>query len=107
MVMLKIQNINIVNNVFYKNIEFRNITIKLNDGSKLKGKINLLAESPQEYGLVDKNDPNMGQYYCRVSDLFTLGRNPFIVVFDAVADWNESKVFIINKANILWAIPDE
>lgn len=105
--MLKMQGVNIVDNIFYKNIEFRNIILKLIDGSLLKGKVNLLAESPQENWLMDKNDQNMGQYYRRVSDLFTVGQNHFIVVFDAIAEWNDSNVFIINKANILWVIPED
>jgi hypothetical protein len=105
--MIKMQGVNIVDNIFYKNIESRNIAIKLIDGSILKGKINLLAESPQDNWLMDKNDQNMGQYYRRVSDLFTVGKNHFIVVYDAVADWNDSKIFIINKANISWVIPED
>jgi hypothetical protein len=98
---------NVANNVFYKNIDPRNVTIKLTDGNLLKGKINLLAESPQEYGLIDKNDINMGQFYQRISDIFTVGKNPFIVVFDAAAEWNDSRVFIINKGNILWVTPED
>ena len=105
--MLKLDVITIDNNLFYKNIEARNVTIKLLDGGILKGKINLLAESPQEYGLIDKHDINMGLFYHRISDLFTVGRNPFVVVFDAVAEWNDSKVFIINKSNISWVTPED
>jgi len=103
----ELQSYNYAHNIFYKKIEARKVAIKLMDGSILKGKINLLAESPQDCGLIDKHDSDMGIFYQRVSDLFTVGKNPFIVVFDAVADWDDSKVFIINKKNISWVVPQD
>jgi hypothetical protein len=106
-IMINAQLQNNVHNLFYKKVDARNVIIKLMDGAMVKGKINLLAESPQEFGIIDKHDNDMGTFYQRVSDLFTIGRNPFIVVFDATADWQDSEVFIINKANISWVAPEE
>jgi hypothetical protein len=101
------QPLNNVHNLFYKKVEPRNVTIKLMDGAMVKGKINLLAESPQDFGMIDKHDNEMGSFYQRVSDLFTVGRNPFIVVFDAIAEWQDTDVFIINKSNISWVAPED
>ncbi|MGO8762957.1 MAG: hypothetical protein ACLP2P_14775 [Desulfobaccales bacterium] len=101
------QPLNNVHNLFYKKVEPRNVTIKLMDGAMVKGKINLLAESPQDFGMIDKHDNEMGTFYQRVSDLFTVGRNPFIVVFDATAEWQDTDVFIINKSNISWVAPED
>ncbi len=105
--MINVQVKNNVHNMFYKQIEPRHVTIKLMDGAIVRGKINLLAESTQDFGMIDKHDNEMGIFYQRVSDLFTAGRNPFIVVFDATADCQDSKVFIINKLNISWVAPED
>ena len=105
--MINAQPQNNVHNLFYKKVEPRNVTIKLMDGAIVKGKINLLAESPQDFGMIDKHDNEMGTFYQRVSDLFTVGRNPFIVVFDATAEWQDTDVFIINKSNISWVAPED
>jgi hypothetical protein len=101
------QPLNNVHNLFYRKVDPRNVTIKLMDGAIVKGKINLLAESPQDFGIIDKHDNEMGTFYQRVSDLFTVGRNPFIVVFDATAEWQDTDVFIINKSNISWVAPED
>lgn len=105
--MIDVQTQNNVHNLFYKQIEPRNVTIKLMDGAIIRGKINLLAESPQEFGIIDKHDGEMGTFYRRVSDIFTVGRNPFVVVFDATAEWQDSQVFVINKSNISWIAPED
>jgi hypothetical protein len=105
--MINAREQNNVHNLFYRQIEPRNVTIKLMDGAIVKGKINLLSESTQEFGMIDKHDGAMGVYYQRVSDLFTVGRNPFIVVYDATGDCQDSKVFIVNKANISWVAPED
>jgi hypothetical protein len=106
-VMENVQQLNNVHHLFYKKVEARSVTIKLMDGAIVRGKINLLSESPQDFGIIDKHDSDMGTFYQRVSDLFTVGRNPFIVVFDATAEWQDSQVFIINKSNISWVAPED
>ncbi len=105
--MINVRGQNNVHNMFYKQIEHRHVTIKLMDGAIVRGKINLLCESTQEIEMIDKHNNEMGIFYQRVSDLFTFGRNPFIVVFDATAEWQDSKVFIINKTNISWVAPED
>jgi len=107
MIANNIQEQNISHNIFYRQIEPRHVTIKLMDGAIVRGNINLLAESTNDFGITDKHDNEMGTFFQRVSDLFTVGRNPFIVVFDATAEWQDSKVFIINKANISWIAPED
>jgi hypothetical protein len=68
--------------------EYRDITIKTNDGSILKGKINM--------GIKE-----------RVSDLFTKTDNPFIVLFDVEHKDITGKVLFVNKSNIVWVEPKD
>ena len=43
----------------------------------------------------------------RVSDLFTKGENPFVVVFDARFQGSVyEKVLIVNKRHIMWVEPE-
>lgn len=72
--------------------KFCGITLKLTDGSVLRGKVNLYyEETPLN----------------RVSDLFTQHRDPFLVVFDVTLDEKTGQVFIINKQQIIWITPDD
>jgi len=70
----------------------RGVIIKLLDGSRVKGKINMFSDG----AVVD-----------RVSDMFTKVANPFIVVYDAMVEGETGKVFILNKRNILWVLPED
>lgn len=89
-------------------VEERKVTIKLEDGSLVKGKINLLAEPAQDFdGFYDKHLDDQGTYYKRISDLFTKGKHPYVVVFDALMDNEAGKVLIINKNKILWILPED
>jgi hypothetical protein len=89
-------------------VEERRAEIKLEDGSLIKGKINILAEPAHEHhDLYDKHSGSMGAYYKRISDIFTRGTNPFIVVFDVTLDGQKEKVLVINKHKILWVSPED
>jgi hypothetical protein len=89
-------------------MEARRVTIKLEDGSLIKGKINIHAEPARDYdGLYDKHLEDQGTYYKRISDIFTKGTNPFIVVFDTLMENEAGKVLIINKTKISWVIPED
>ncbi len=78
--------------IISRKIESKGISIKLADGSVVKGKINL------------HHDEAMIQ---RVSELFTRLQDPFLVVFDATFEGKTGRVLIINKRNVLWAAPDD
>ena len=89
-------------------VEERQVTIKLEDGSLVKGKINILSEPAREFdGFYDKHRDDQGTYYRRISDIFTKGKNPFIVVFDALLEKEPAKVIIINKKKISWVVPED
>jgi hypothetical protein len=74
-----------------RKLESRELTIKLVDGSVVKGKINL------------HHDEQMIQ---RVSEVFTQIKDPFLVVFDATFEGQRGRVLVINKQNIIWATPE-
>jgi hypothetical protein len=78
--------------IITRKLEARELTVKLVDGSVVKGKINL------------HHDEHMIQ---RVSELFTQIAEPFLVVFDATHEGKGSQVMILNKRNILWAAPED
>ena len=89
-------------------MEERRVTLKLEDGSLIKGKINILSEPARDFdGLYDKHLEDQGTYYRRISDIFTKGKNPFVVVFDALMENEAEKVLIINKTKILWVVPED
>jgi hypothetical protein len=91
-----------------KNMVAKQVTIKLVDGSMVKGKINLLAESlPTTGDSFDKHDPGRILFHNRISDLFTIGKNPFIVVVEAATLGREGAVLILNKSKILWVSPED
>ena len=76
--------------IITRKMEAREITVKLVDGSLIKGMINM------------HNDEQMIQ---RVSEIFTQVKDPFLVVFDATFEGESGRVLIINKHNIIWASP--
>ena len=76
--------------IITRKLEAREITVKLVDGSLIKGMINL------------HNDEHMIQ---RVSEIFTQVKDPFLVVFDATFEGESGRVLIINKHNIIWPSP--
>jgi small nuclear ribonucleoprotein (snRNP)-like protein len=78
--------------IISRRLDAREVTIKLVDGSMVKGKINMF------------HDEGMVQ---RVSDIFTKVEDPFIVVFDATVEGKTGKVCIVNKRNIVWVSPDD
>jgi len=72
--------------------KFRTVTLKLTDGSILRGQVNLYYEEVQ---------------LNRVSDLFTKHRDPFLVLFDVAVEGKTEQVFIVNKQNIVWITPED
>jgi hypothetical protein len=78
--------------IITRQLEARELSIKLVDGSVVKGKINL------------HHDEHMIQ---RVSEIFTQIADPFLVVFDATFEGQGGRVLIINKQNIIWASPED
>ncbi len=77
--------------IITRKLEAREISLKLADGSVVKGKINL------------HNDELTIQ---RVSELFTQVRDPFLVVFDATFEGKTGRVLVVNKHNVIWASPE-
>jgi len=77
-----------------REIEARKVTIRLMDGSLVKGKINLHKHE----------DESVVQ---RESEMFTKHQDPFVVVFEATLEGRSDRVVIINKRNILWVSPDD
>ncbi len=78
--------------IITRKLTARELTVKLVDGSVVKGKINL------------HHDEHMIQ---RVSEIFTQITDPFLVVFDATFEGESGRVLIINKQNIIWASPED
>ena len=78
--------------IITRKLTARELTVKLVDGSVVKGKINL------------HHDEHMIQ---RVSEIFTQIKDPFLVVFDATFEGESGRVLIINKQNIIWALPED
>lgn len=70
----------------------RKITIKLVDGTVIRGTVNLNCDhSPMD----------------RVSDLLIKGSNPFIVIYGTTVGGKHNQVYVVNKRHILWASPTE
>jgi hypothetical protein len=78
--------------VISRRIDARQVSIKMVDGSLIRGKINLFHGE---------------EVTQRVSDIFTKVSDPFIVVFDVTAEGKSGRVLIINKANISWVSPED
>jgi hypothetical protein len=68
------------------------VKVRCADGSTVVGFVNLSCEA-------------VG--FDRVSEIFTEGEKPFIVVFNAVARGKGEMVMIINKSHIVWVSPEE
>jgi D-alanine-D-alanine ligase-like ATP-grasp enzyme len=75
-------------------IEARKVTIKLVDGSVVKGKINLHKHKDE-------------MIIPRMSEIFTKQEDPFVVVFEATFEGGSDRVLIINKHNIILVSPDD
>ncbi|MBN2333696.1 MAG: hypothetical protein JXO49_09515 [Deltaproteobacteria bacterium] len=67
------------------------VKIRLTDGSMILGEVNLLAE-----GGIN-----------RLSELFTKGTSPFIVVFNAMQQGRGGQTFVVSKNHIVWVTPEE
>jgi Family of unknown function (DUF6812) len=78
-----------------KRLEAKKVRIKLEDGSIIQGCVNLHAELHKD----------KGAFFNRISDLFTQGESPFIVVFDCTFSAGQQKVLIVSKKKILWVCP--
>ena len=72
--------------------EPRTVTLKLTDGSLIRGQVNLYYEE---------------MVLNRVSDLFTRDKDPFLVVFGALMEGLTNQVLIVNKQNIIWIAPED
>ncbi|MFZ5453118.1 MAG: hypothetical protein ACOZF2_14770 [Thermodesulfobacteriota bacterium] len=72
--------------------EPRTVTIKLTDGSLIRGQVNLYHEE---------------MVLNRVSDLFTRDKDPFVVVFGALTEGITNQVLIVNKQSIIWIAPED
>lgn len=92
-----------------KPMEVRTVRVKLEDGTLIRGKINLRSEIAEE-ATIDPDDysTDAGIFYNRVSDLFSKGKNSFIIVFDVSGDdFGEGGALIINKRKIIWVFPED
>ncbi len=78
--------------VISRRIDACKVTIKMVDGSLVQGKVNVY------------HDEEVVQ---RVSDIFTKVTDPFIVVFDAIAEGKIGRVLVMNKRNIAWVSPED
>lgn len=78
-----------------KKVKSRDVIVKISDGSIIAGQVNL--EGGDECA-------------DRISDLLTKGAGKFLVVYNACdmkVSGEEVSVVILNKAHILWVIPDD
>jgi hypothetical protein len=64
---------------------FKNVLVKVSDGSLLRGRVNI------------------GENYRRLSDLFRHSNESFIVMVSEETPESPKKVFFINKNYIIWA----
>jgi hypothetical protein len=69
-----------------KDVPAESILIKLLDKSIVKGKV------------------SVGDFR-RLSDRLNKGEDPFLIVFDATVEGHTGKVLMINKNQIMWAMP--
>jgi hypothetical protein len=63
---------------------FRNVLVKMSDGSLIQGKVNV----PDQHR--------------RLSDWFRNSTHPFIVVVSEETPENPEEIFICNKSHIVW-----
>jgi len=86
-----------MDNTAKKEIRDRIIRIKLIDGTKIKGRVN-----------INRNDG-----FDRLSDLVSSNQEPFLILIDAVSyeagieNPVKYKTLFVNKTHILWSSPDE
>ena len=78
--------------VISRRIDARQVSIKMVDGSLVRGKVNIFQGE---------------EVVQRVSDIFTKVSDPFIVVFDVTAEGKSGRILIINKRNIAWVSPED
>jgi len=78
--------------VISRRIDARQVSIKMVDGSLIRGRVNIFHGE---------------EVVQRVSDIFTKVSDPFIVVFDVTAEGKAGRVLIINKSNISWVSPED
>lgn len=71
-----------------KKVVEKSVYVKMLEGSLIHGKIN-----------IGMND--------RLSDVFTKGDSPFVVIYDIGEGEGPKKVLIVNKSHIVWVEPDE
>lgn len=93
-------------------MEVKKIKIKLEDGSLIKGKINIHSEIKEggEDNFSQNYDgySNLGIFHNRVSDLFSKGKNAFIILFDISGEgFDDGGTLIINKKKVLWVFPED
>ena len=89
-------------------MEERKASFKLEDGTLISGKINIFAEpAHQNSDRYDKHRGDVGAFYRRISDIFTRGSDPFIVVFAVTLEGQEGRVLVINKNKIIWVSPED
>ena len=80
-----------------KEVKARIIRLRLVDGTQVNGQINI----------------NREQDYDRLSDLITNEREPFLILYNAMAHHGnidnpiKHKTLFVNKNHIIWAEPDE
>lgn len=68
--------------------KYKSITVRTIDGETFNGKINIGPDK-------------------RVSDIFTQGDRPFIVMVDVTSMDTQGKTRFINKDHIVWVEPDD
>ena len=67
---------------------YKRITVRTSDGATIQGKLNVGSNQ-------------------RVSDIFTTGDAPFIVIVEAFLREGTGKILIINKKHIVWVEPED
>ncbi len=83
--------------ILNKEINDRTIKIKLVDGSRINGRVNI----------------NRNKGFDRVSDLVSNSQEPFLILIDATAYEADIeipvkyKTLFVNKNHIIWASPDD
>ena len=70
-----------------KPMKTASVKIRTSDGGIIIGDVNLLA----------------GEGVDRLSELFTKGSDPFIIVFNAMQQGKPGQSFVVNKNHIIWA----
>jgi len=83
----------------------KKVTIRIDQGIVIKGKINLRSELALRDGSYDYYALDSGAFFTRVSDLFSKGLNPFIEVLE-VEGCIDGTTLIINKNKIIWVSPE-